>query len=430
MTKRGRRLIENPARLPKTERKLFGSPVAAVDGRLIRPHDLLVDIDREGELAPILERNKGRRYEPGDPRNDFRQKEGAPPYGDINARLREREAGVQLWTGFDVESVARLVEDERVRGLHYNHVFVGEDFYHGGPGGAPAEVAGPDSLPTWEGDGINDVAVLDNGLPSGTDKLHPELHLAVTRSGAVGALAADPMDEDFDHVLDKQAGHGLFICGLINRFAPELNIRLHRVLHASGEGDESLIAATLLELDDSVKVINMSLGAFIPGKDGPAMEHTIRQLVANGKIVIASAGNAGGTPFGPGALFPARMPEVLAVGAYDSQTGKVWDKSCRGDVYAPGVDTLSAHVTWHGLIDWADSPGAHAFAGWAAWSGTSFAAPLVATEIAKRLAKPHAGSAQDVVNDWLASLCTEDWPNKNGGTPTPRYDLDHVTDWG
>jgi hypothetical protein len=431
MSKRGPR-IDYPVRLPKSDRDLFVSPVAAVNGRLVRPGDLLVDAAAEKELEPILVRNDFKRYDPRqfNPENDFRQRKGAPDYGDLNAQLERLKAGVRLWSGSTLERTVDLVENQRVKGLAYNHVFVGEDFYHGGPGDAPAEVAGPDYLPSWKGDHTADMAVLDNGLPPGWQELHAELHPFVERFG-VATIPEDPLDENGDAVLDKEAGHGLFICGLVARVAPTLDINLHRVLHASGEGDETKIGTTLLSLvGSSVKVINMSLGAYLPGDHAALLTDAIRQLKAEDKIVVASAGNAGGTPFGPGALFPARMPEVLAVGAYDSTTGKVWDKSCRGDVYAPGVDVLSAYVTWTGAIDWANAPGPHVFAGWARWSGTSFAAPLVAAELATLLAQPHPGSAQDAVDTWLASLCTEDWPNKSGATPTPRYDpTSTVTDW-
>lgn len=435
MSEQGRRIDYPPLReTEKSRRPLFVSPVAAVNGRLVRPNDLLVETRRDPELDELLLRNNGRRYEPGKEETDFRQREGAPPYGNINERLREKNAGFELWTGFDLNFVIEQVENKRQPGLSYNHVFVGEDFYHGGPGGAPTEVAGPPALPEWTGDGIADVAVLDNGLPGDWKDLHAELSVVVNRLDA-DAVPEDPLDELHDGILDKQAGHGLFICGLINRVAPELNINLHRVLHASGEGDESLITDTLLELKqpafDELKVINLSLGAYIPGTDGPRLEQTIRDLKDQGKVIVASAGNCGDDPiFGPGALFPARMPEVIAVGAFDSETQERWEKSCWADVYAPGVDIYSAHVKWTGGIDWAEAPGPHAFVGWAKWSGTSFAAPLVAAALATVLGKPHAKAAWDVAQDWLAALQRQEcWTNKSGGELAPVYDTPQVTDW-
>lgn len=440
MMMRGRK-IEYPARLPKSERDLFVSPVAAVDGRLVRPADVLVDADREGELEAVLTRNDFTRYDPerGDPRSDFRKREGAPPYGDINRRLQEKGAGFRLWTGPGVETTVELVEGRRrVPGLTYNHVLVGEDFYHGGPGGPPVAAAGPGAgaLREPDGDGIADIAVLDNGMPHDWEELHGELRLVVDRLGKA-ALPLDPLDEGPpdgvpDGVLDKQAGHGLFICGLIARVAPSLNIQLHRVLHASGEGDESLIGDTLLGLlGSSVKVINLSLGAYLPN-DETRLAGPIRRLKDEGKIIVASAGNAGGTRYGPGPLFPARLPEVIAVGAYDSTKHpvEVWRHSCHGDIYAPGVDVLSSHVAWEGPIDWEGVLGNQSFKGWATWSGTSFAAPLVAAALAEELTKVPAGSAEAVANAWLAARSSVKWPNRKGVTPARRYDpAKPVTHW-
>jgi hypothetical protein len=440
MTEQGRR-IERPVHGTKGERDLFVSPVVAVNGRLIRPNDLLVDVNFEKDRQFLLEEAGFTRYTPGKAETDFRQRKGAPPYGDVNRQLEETGAGVRLWTGKDVNRTVELVEEKRIRGLRYNHVLVGEDYYHGGPGGPPAVVPGPTSgwLGSLSPDGIADIAVLDNGMPPDWQTLHPDLP-GVAHRFIPDTLPADPLDEGPgghpDGILDKQAGHGLFICGLIARVAGELNIRLHRVLHASGEGDETLLhnglGAFLQPEMASVKVINLSLGASLPD-DGeePSSAETIRQLRAAGKIIVASAGNAGGTTFGDGPLFPASMPEVIAVGAYDSTTTPYerWPLSCHGDVYAPGVDILSSHVKWHGPIDWTEKPGTHDFLGWARWSGTSFAAPLVAAKLTQLLSTVPPGSEWDAVQAWLTEEPSEAWPNKKGTPTVRRYDPPMVTGW-
>src|SRR5262249_26108238 len=134
MTEQGRR-IEHPGRETKAKRDLFVSPVVAVNGRLIRPNDLLVDVAEEKDLQRQLEGAGFTRYTPGKAEDDFRQRRGAPFYGDVNRLLEANGADVRLWTGKDVNRTVELVEDEKVKGLRYNHVLVGEDYYHGGPGG-------------------------------------------------------------------------------------------------------------------------------------------------------------------------------------------------------------------------------------------------------------------------------------------------------
>lgn len=418
--------IEHP-----TREDFFVSPIVAINDRLVRPGDVLVQLPASQGVVAELGRRNARPYNPirENPETDFRQRRGAPPYGDLNKRLER--ANLRLYVGLTVDDQVELIEERQLPGLHYNHVFIGNDFYHGGPGGPPSSVPGPaaGSLPKWTGNRGPDIAVLDNGMPSGWETMHPHLRPAVDRLG-LPSVPQDPVDENGNNMLDSQAGHGLFICGLISRVAPELDIQLNRVLHASGEGDESLITATLQELLNSpVKVINLSLGTFIPGAKGPLLATTIQQLVANGKIVVASSGNEAGTPYGPAALFPASMPEVLAVGAYDSGCDELWEKSCRADVYAPGVGLLSTFLTWNGKIEWTDVPAALTFDKWAKWSGTSFAAPLVAAELARRLAKPGAGTAAAVRAGWFAEQTATTWPDKPGTGTAPKYELKDLTTW-
>jgi subtilisin family serine protease len=413
----------------------FVSDIVVVNGRLVRPGDVLVEVSAEKEVGELLRSLKAAPYDPGksSPETDWRQRRGAPPYGDLNRRLEKQQADVRLWSGLTVKDQVDLIEHQKIKGLHYNHVLIGADFYHGGPGGPPSAAAVPvrGTFPEFEGNRTADVAVLDNGMPAGWEKLHAELELAVDRLG-LASVPQDPVDEDHNHRLDKQAGHGLFICGLIARVAPALDIQLNRVLHASGEGEEALITATLLELEHSpVKVINMSLGTFLPDQVEPKLAGTIRRLVDGGKVVVASSGNEGCTEYGPAALFPASMREVIAVGAYDSrgEDPELWDKSCRADVYAPGVELLSSFLNWDGPIEW---PGEsdRTFTGWAAWSGTSFAAPLVAAEIANQLALPHAGSAMDVARTWIDGLALTDWPDKPGtGKAFGYHPTKDVTRW-
>lgn len=428
---------EGPA-IEFPNRNEFVSDIVVVDGRLVRPGDVLVDLRTAGrEETGELQRRGFEPYDPRklNPKTDWRQRPGAPPYGlDLNDRLRE-SSRIEIWHAEKnrdqaVRDQVELIEQRRVRGLHYNHVFVGADFYHGGPGGPPSVDPGPSSASlifSFAGNQEADIAVLDNGMPAGWEALHGELVQTVTKGQVVFPLDQDPMDEDHDLRLDKQAGHGLFICGLIARTQPSLDVNLNRVLHASGEGEEALLIDTLHGfLGSSVRVLNLSLGGYLPKGEDPLVADKIRELVAQDKIVVASAGNAGDTDHGPLPEFPASMPEVIAVGAYNStccDKPKPWRKSCWGDVYAPGVDLLSTHVSWHGLIDWADFPYAQNFAGWAAWSGTSFAAPLVAAELAQLLATPHPGqTARQVVDAWLSKLPISEWSNKQGTGKAPMFE--------
>src|SRR5690606_39032989 len=79
------------------------------------------------------------------------------------------------------------------------------------------------------------------------------------------------------------------------------------------------------------KVINLSLGFETPSI--PLIDEAIDEAVANGVVVIAAAGNEPGPVF-----YPARHPNVIAVGAVDF-SNTVTEYSARGsglDLVAPG----------------------------------------------------------------------------------------------
>lgn len=388
----------------------FATPVVDSREGAIRPGELLVEARVPGEVIEELRRLGGSEYRPKDQdRGDWRQRPDAPDYGRLGDRLAET-TGLRLWTGFRNGVEVRLARRD---GLHLNHVFFGLDFYQGGPGGPVAPADGPTvraAAPQVPEDRAPDLVVLDTGLPAAWETWHSELSPRVQPFSAKGDV--DRLDENRDHYLDHEAGHGLFISGLISRVDPELSVDLGRVLYSTGEGDEHLIATYLAEvLNSSVTVVNLSLGAFIPNNPDPIVADVVRQLIKAGKIVVAAAGNAGDeAAYAEDTMFPASMPEVIAVGAATTKKRKRepknWAKSNPADVYAPGVDLLSSYV------EWAAAP-EPTFKLWASWTGTSFATPVVAATIARLLKAAPAGTdAQQLVREWIKSLPETPWPVK------------------
>ena len=96
----------------------------------------------------------------------------------------------------------------------------------------------------------------------------------------------------------------------------------------------------------------------------------------------------------------------------------LWPESNAGDVYAPGVQLRSTYVDgW----DDPDPCGGGPFKGWAQWSGTSFAAPVVAATIAQAVAGATVASdARDIAAGWLTGQPTMPWPKKPGATRNSR----------
>jgi subtilisin family serine protease len=212
----------------------------------------------------------------------------------------------------------------------------------------------------------------------------------------------DLLDDDHDGWLDDQAGHGAFICGLVHLVSPGLGIDPARVLDSTGFGDDLSVALGLAET--SAPVINLSLGGYTQDDNPPlALAQAIAAL-GRSRIVVAAAGNNhSDRPF-----WPAALKGVVAVAAYDSLKDAPASFSNFGpwvDVCAPGVGVLSTFVEGERREGSTDVT----FKGWARWSGTSFAAPLVAAEIAGRIRRDPSRGARQVTFGLLSELPESGW---------------------
>lgn len=143
-------------------------------------------------------------------------------------------------------------------------------------------------------------------------------------------------------------------------------------------------------------------------------------------VVVASAGNHGAKrPYNPRPIWPAAMPDVVAVAALGPDNGdgvRLAAFSNYGpwvDVAATGEDVLSTFLTF--------DDEEHAFTGWATWSGTSFAAPRVAGAIAAEMTEKgvKVRSALDAKRCVLSKAVGKPWDPATlagGGDPGPgRY---------
>ena len=172
-------------------------------------------------------------------------------------------------------------------------------------------------------------------------------------------------------------GHGTHVAGIIAArlngqgvagVAPKALLYAVRVLDASGSGYVSDVAKGIVEAvkgpdntagtDDDADVISMSLG----GPHSNVLYDAVLYAYNYNVTLVAAAGNEGASQ----PSCPACYPEVIAVGAIDSNYS-VPDWSNRNpDVVAPGVSVLS---TW--------PKNRYAYA-----SGTSMACPHVSATVA------------------------------------------------
>ncbi len=307
----------------------------------------------------------------------------------VAARLHARALTIVDERGRDVDDAT----DEPVI-VSLNHVVLGQPHPRGTALEPPLVTAAHRVLLPASDGADPDIAILDTGVPSPKELAdwHPDLEDAVRRDAA-NPRFPDDLDTLYENgsapSLRALAGHGTFIAGLVRLVAPELVISPCAVLDPDGIGNDIDVARALLHVGSrpmSVPVVSMSLGAYTyDDAPPPALQHVVDRLPRT-TVVVASAGNDGvSRPF-----FPAALARVVAVAAFDDLGGVVrpapWSNFGPWvDVCAPGVGLLSTYVagtyeTSPGATETFDVPAPSA-----RWSGTSFAAPLVAAEIARRV---------------------------------------------
>ncbi|MFG2550351.1 S8/S53 family peptidase [Streptomyces sp. NPDC048581] len=234
---------------------------------------------------------------------------------------------------------------------------------------------------------------------------------------------------DDDGVLQQYVGHGTFIAGLVAAVAPNTNITVRNSLNDAGAILESEFGEKLFEAVDAggwPDILSLSAGTSNGRTDGLlGVEAFMRELREQRTLLVAAAGNNGSaTPFWPAAYadLPDYQDVVLSVGALrgDGEFGAcfsnhgAWVKA-----YAPGerltsvltgFDAPMPYVYQHSTYDTCrygfgysctcvsprhtgvlseqggtTEPDQVMFEGFAHWSGTSFATPLVAGMIAAHM---------------------------------------------
>lgn len=204
------------------------------------------------------------------------------------------------------------------------------------------------------GDGIR-IAVIDGGV----DLSHPEF---ASRGGSV-RYGWDYVDGDSvanDEPGGPGSGHGTFVAGIVRLLAPSSDIYAYRVLDTLGRGDGYTIAeAVLAAVNDSCKVINLSLGQL---GHHDALDDALKYAEHHDVTIVAAAGNDS-TNVDPNFPFPASRSYSLAVAALDSNLvlAGFSNYGRKIDICAPGTAVYSTFPD--SLYAW--------------WDGTSFAAPMV-----------------------------------------------------
>jgi thermitase len=223
------------------------------------------------------------------------------------------------------------------------------------------------------------VAVIDTGI-----------NCEDRTDGWLATIAETPLNEDpldvlpANGILDVSAGHGTFVCGVVQQVAPQAAIVVYRKADTDGMATVQDIGNAIIQAArDGANIISLSMATPGVGDEAPAALLTAVQTVQDQHpevLIVASAGNNGSEA----PMYPAAIPAVIGVAALNADLTPA-DWSSFGDwvtCSAVGVGIASTFVP--GLEDEANGTtqkfGPNA---WAIWSGTSFSAPQIAGTVAR-----------------------------------------------
>ena len=271
-----------------------------------------------------------------------------------------------------------------------------------------------------------------------------------------GPVAADPLVGE----LNDATGHGTFIAGIVRQAAPDARVLSIRIMHSDDvvyEGDlicalallaDRIAAAEAGSMAEMVDVVSLSLGYFDESTADVAYScglwQIIRLLLDMGVAVVTAAGNySTRRRFYPAAfsLQPSPVP-VISVGALNPNGSKALfsDGGRWVRAWAAGAAVISTYPDdVNGSLTPQVRVGAHPGrlspeagrpddrealdpddfrGGFATWSGTSFAAPLIAAHIAARLLDQASVLSMDqpggqaAADRTLAALASLGWPGR------------------
>ena len=198
-------------------------------------------------------------------------------------------------------------------------------------------------------------------------------------------------------------GHATFVADLILREAPAAALAFRRVaLQGVGTGTVWDMARAMAgSAGTGIDILNVSLGCTTDDGEPPFVLSRAVQRLAPQMLIVAAAGNHGNDePLRSTPVWPAALPDVVAVGATDADFSPdlPW-VTCT----APGTDVVGAYLTETVTLAAASGTGParqRRFDGYAAWKGTSFAAATASGAIAAAMAP--GMSAQEALLALLA----------------------------
>ncbi len=268
-------------------------------------------------------------------------------------------------------------------------------------------IQAPEAWDVANGNGVL-VAVLDTGIAYEDFDVHRQApDLSSTRF-----LPGYDFINDDDHANDDE-GHGTHVAGTVAQstnngqgvagVAFGATLMPVKVLDSQGQGSYDTIAQGIIyAADRGARIITMSLSGRNPSK---ALAEAISHAVRKGVLLVAAAGNSGGS-----VEYPAAYDDVLAVGSVGFNRVRA-DYSNFGpelDLVAPGGDTdadLNGDNYPDGVLQQTFRGDPTSF-GFYYYEGTSMAAPHVAG-VAALLFEYSPGASADQVRNAMQSTAMD-----------------------
>lgn len=201
-------------------------------------------------------------------------------------------------------------------------------------------------------------------------------------------------------------GHATFVASLVRANAPDARLDVVGVLESSTARSSLWDTAKQMMLlaEAGVQILNLSLGTSTTDEEAPLVLTRAVERISQRVLIVAAAGNHGnqrGWQNGRtsrSSIWPAALPDVVAVGAHDGNGNRAefspnlpWV-----DCEAPGVNVVGAYLSAPVKLSTGEVKN---FEGYARWSGTSFAAPIVSGLIAAHMTPDK--SAREALDDLL-----------------------------
>ncbi|MEM9655762.1 MAG: S8/S53 family peptidase [Actinomycetota bacterium] len=251
------------------------------------------------------------------------------------------------------------------------------------------------------------VGLFDTGIDIETARHHPLLSGALLDDGRDGTRDSElpPLLGSVDDVF----GHGAHTAGIVAQRCPRASINIETVRSGWSRSSDSFELARDLRDLRRCDIVVFPLALRVASQiDMPVLRTVVRQLLADGKIIVAAAGLLRGKNeedrdlMAEPVFLPADMSfqseiwqqlpgRIIRVGAVDAANkpiagNRVETTQVRNrymyEANSNGFEVASAYPK--GVYRIGRSQPLSYFDGWARWTGTSFAAPRVAGAIADR----------------------------------------------